>query len=131
MTRKWRSIWVTTLFLATIPLWIVLAWNGDHFSLIALGVTAAFLALMSGYLSYHWGETLDSWRSTLNRWDATTKYSLEQDRIMHDALADLADHDAEAAHIHTGRMHSAVTTYAENFGKESDAKATAEHGAPW
>ena len=59
-------------------MWVVLAWNGDHFALIVLSVTAAFLAGLSGFSLYHWREALDGWRSTLDGWNAEANQHFER-----------------------------------------------------
>lgn len=126
MSPQWRWLITGGLFVVISFLWVGLAWDGDHFALIALGLTTVFLAVGCAFFGWHWSTSLQGWERSNDAWEATQKWGLHQDQILRDALNDLEEHDSEAAAIHSGRSIAASGKYIAAMDTEGVVNAVKE-----
>lgn len=120
ISHKWRWVLISGFFIACSTLSTVLAWNGSRISLVSLGLTAAFLAVMCGVYGIGWRSSLDGWERSTNNWGAAQHWGMKQDEILRDALKELSEYDDEAYQIHRGRSTTAGIEYLTTLAKESE-----------
>lgn len=84
-----------------------LAWNGNNVALIALTSIALITSLFAGIYGKMAIEVLDGWKESTDGWAKTQDWGMAQHKILQDTIADLQEHDEEAAAIHTGRSAKA------------------------
>lgn len=116
--KKWRLHLLTVLFVALAIFDTVLAWGGDNFALVVLCGLAVFTSILMGVYGKMVREILDGWRESTTMWGHSQAWGQQHSAILKDALNDLAEYDAEATAIHSGRAMHANTKYLETLKEE-------------
>lgn len=120
MNKNYRWKLSSVLFAALSVLWVALAWDGSHFALIALGVTAIILCGFVALTGTGWSTALDGWKRSTDNWSATQKWAFNQDEVLRDTLEELREYDEEAAVIHLGRRIDNNADYMALMHKEAE-----------
>ncbi len=120
MPKKWRLPLLTALLVGIAILDTVLAWGGDRFALVMLCGLAIFTSILMGVYGKMVREILDGWAESTVGWSASQDWGMRQSKILQDALADLSEHDHEAAYIHSGRALNSNAEFVSVFDQEEE-----------
>lgn len=107
MSRQWRVPLLAGILAVLAVIDTALAWNGNNVALIALTSIALITSLFAGIYGKMAIEVLDGWKESTDGWAKTQDWGMAQHKILQDTIADLQEHDEEAAAIHTGRSAKA------------------------
>lgn len=77
MRTRTRWLLAGVIFAVVEVVWVALAWGGDNFSLVMLGLTALFMTGMMVVNGIGWRRALDGWDRSNRGWERTIRGDLE------------------------------------------------------